>query len=197
MPYRLVAEAEAFCPTNAGGYGSLLSQGRRKRIRSSNSKHAFALAARCARVVLESFARLRAWGMPGARCTRSLVCSVLVAHECRHHGRTGSPGIPARNGFNGLYRALPGDEFVLSPSSADEGFAGPGWANETSANLTPATGARTTRFCRPQKRRSSACRRLLTGLVDPPCHPVSRPALPRPPHPIPTFVTMANAPREG
>ena len=27
--------------------------------------------------------------MPGARCTRSLVCSVLVAHECSHHGRTG------------------------------------------------------------------------------------------------------------
>jgi hypothetical protein len=47
--------------------------------------------------------------MPGARCTRSLVCSVLVAHECRHHGRTGTPGIPARNGFNGFLRALPGD----------------------------------------------------------------------------------------
>src|ERR1700716_530424 len=30
-----------------------------------------------------------------------------------------SPGIPTRNGFNGLSRALPGDEFVLSPSSAD------------------------------------------------------------------------------
>src|SRR6202166_3763963 len=44
--------------------------------------------------------------MPGARCTRSLVCSVLVAHECSHHGRTGTPGIPARNGFNGLFRAL-------------------------------------------------------------------------------------------
>jgi hypothetical protein len=25
----------------------------------------------------------------------------------------------------------------------------------------------------------------------------SRPALPRPPHPVPTFVTMANAPRAG
>jgi hypothetical protein len=24
-----------------------------------------------------------------------------------------------RNGFNGLFRALPGDEFVLSPSSAN------------------------------------------------------------------------------
>jgi hypothetical protein len=32
---------------------------------------------------------------------------------------TGTPGIPARNGFNGLFRALPGDEFVLSPSPTD------------------------------------------------------------------------------
>src|SRR6202022_4636767 len=60
----------------------------------------------------------RARGMPGARCTRSLVCSVLVAHECSHHGRTGTPGIPARNGFNGFLRALPGDRACLSPSSA-------------------------------------------------------------------------------
>src|SRR6202048_1430222 len=56
--------------------------------------------------------------MPGARCTRSLVCSVVVAHECSHHGRTGTPGIPARNGFNGFLRALPGDRACLSPSSA-------------------------------------------------------------------------------
>jgi hypothetical protein len=33
---------------------------------------------------------LRAWGMPGARCTRSLVCKVLVAHECSHHRSTGN-----------------------------------------------------------------------------------------------------------
>jgi hypothetical protein len=44
--------------------------------------------------------------MPGARCTRSLVCKVLVAHECSHHRSTGTPGIPARNGFNGLFRTL-------------------------------------------------------------------------------------------
>jgi hypothetical protein len=88
---------------------------------------------------------------------------------------------------------------------------------KTSADLTPATGARTTRFCRTQPpapkastglvpvRRSfseggfSAVRlarcRPLTGL-NPPCDPIARPTLPRPPHPIPTFVTMANAPRE-
>ena len=30
------------------------------------------------------------------------------------------------------------------------GLARPGWARNTSADLTPATGARTTRFCRPR-----------------------------------------------
>jgi hypothetical protein len=51
--------------------------------------------ARSARGVHEIFAQQRAWGMPGARCTRSLVCSVLVAHECSHHGRTGKhPAFP-------------------------------------------------------------------------------------------------------
>jgi hypothetical protein len=45
---------------------------------------------------------------------------------------------------------------VLSPATNSschrrrriEGFAEPGWARKTSADLTPATGARTTRFCR-------------------------------------------------
>src|ERR1700730_6562824 len=42
----------------------------------------------------------------------------VVARECSRHGRTGTPGIPARNGFNGLLRALPGDRAFLSPSPA-------------------------------------------------------------------------------
>src|ERR1700677_5139145 len=54
------------------------------------------LAARCARVTLESFARWRAWryptrgerGMPGARCTRSRACRV-VSTRVSHHGRSG------------------------------------------------------------------------------------------------------------
>src|SRR5450631_840792 len=33
-----------------------------------------------------------------------------------------SPGIPARNGFNGLCRDLPGDRALLPPSSAEQGF---------------------------------------------------------------------------
>src|ERR1019366_8040025 len=40
-----------------------------------------------------------------------------------------SPGIPARNGFNGFLRALPGDRALLPPSPAN-----------CSASLTPASG---------------------------------------------------------
>src|ERR1700726_1477342 len=56
--------------------------------------------------------------MPGARCTRSRAWSV-VNTRVSHHGYTGSPGIPARNGFNGFLRALPGDRALLPPSPAD------------------------------------------------------------------------------
>src|ERR1700733_9359091 len=57
----------------------------------------------------------RAWGMPGARCTRSRACSV-GSTRVSHHGCTGEPGIPARDGVNGFLRALPGDRALLSPS---------------------------------------------------------------------------------
>src|ERR1700737_4159647 len=37
-----------------------------------------------------------------------------------------SPGIPARNGFNGFLRALPGDRACLPPSSANMVLSKPG-----------------------------------------------------------------------
>jgi len=85
--------------------------------------------------------------MPGARAPAA---PVQKSAQGSHRGCAETPGIPARNGFNGLFRALPGDEFVLSPSLANYGLSKPGWARKTSANLTPATGARTTRLCRTQ-----------------------------------------------
>jgi hypothetical protein len=59
--------------------------------------------------------------MPGAQCTRSRACSV-ESTRVSHHESTGSPGIPARNGFNGFLRALPGDRALLPPSSAKVAF---------------------------------------------------------------------------
>ena len=54
--------------------------------------------------------------MPCARCTRSPLCKV-ESTGVEATGTPESPGIPARNGFNGLCRALPGDRALLPPSS--------------------------------------------------------------------------------
>jgi hypothetical protein len=100
----------------------------------------------------------RAQGMPDARCTRGLVCEVHKRKCTRAYRFSGgNPTFPAQ-WFYDLCRALPGDEFVLSPSSADIDVRQPGWAAKTSADLTPATGARTTRFCRTLQACSSAYR---------------------------------------
>jgi hypothetical protein len=73
-----------------------------------------------------------------------------------HHGYTGSPGIPARNGFNGFLRALPGDRACLSPSFADR-----------STTLTPASGRQDHTTSPSASKRFRQRRRL------------------RPPHPVP------------
>src|SRR6202521_6113358 len=66
-------------------------------------------------------------GNAGCQRTRSRWCSV-VNTRVSHHGYAETPGIPARNGFNGFLRTLPGDRAFLSPSLANK-----------SANLTPAS----------------------------------------------------------
>src|ERR1700737_5389243 len=71
----------------------------------------------------------RAQGKPGARCTRSLVCSVLVAHECSHHRFTGTPSFPCAMVLTACFVLSPGDRAFLPPSFA-----------ENPANLTPASG---------------------------------------------------------
>jgi hypothetical protein len=99
-------------------------------------------------------ARQRAWGMPGAWRTRSRAWCV-VNTRVSHHGYTGSPGIPARNGFT--------VSFALSPVTGlcchrHRRFL---------ANLTPASGRQDhttspSAGSRPRQKR-----------------------YPRPPHPIP------------
>src|SRR5216683_1329553 len=69
-----------------------------------------------------------------------------------------------------------------------EGSSKPGRAESASANLTPATGARTTRLRRPQQRRSS-CAPFDRSRVAPPCDHSLRATLPRPSHLAPTSVT--------
>src|ERR1700674_5758783 len=108
----------------------------------------------------------RAWGMPGARRTRSLACSVKNT-RVSHHGRTGTPGIPARNGFNGLFRALPGDRAFLSPSLADMAClspVGPTCLRELDAGVE-ASGPHD--FAVRGKHLSSARRWIAHGSIEP------------------------------
>ena len=107
--------------------------------------------------------------MPGARRTRRSRAWCVVNTRVSHHGRAGSPGIPARNGFNGFLRNLPGDRAFLSPSLA----------NFESASLTPASRRQDHTTSPSASMRSRQKRRL------------------RPSHPVPTSVTIAKRPSVG
>jgi hypothetical protein len=85
---------------------------------------------------------------------------------------------------------------LLSPSLADYGFVVPGWAFKTSANLTPAPG-RQDHTTSPSAPASLVCARRDRSRKNPPCDPIARSTLPRPPHPVPTFVTIAKRPSCG
>src|SRR6266446_1197799 len=76
--------------------------------------------------------------MPVAPAASCALGSGRNAHE--YTSTPESPDVPARNGFNGFLRALPGDRAVLPPSPTDRFLSKPGWADSNSANLTPASG---------------------------------------------------------
>jgi hypothetical protein len=87
------------------------------------------LAARCARVMPAAPPKEGAGNAGCPMHPRSRVHLVVLERTRVTTNTPESPGIPARNGFNGLYRALPGDRALLPPSPA-----------LLSANLTPASG---------------------------------------------------------
>jgi hypothetical protein len=106
-----------------------------------------------------------------------------------------SPGIPARNGFT-TYFVLPGDRALLPPSLA-ECAACPRPVGPTCLpqNLTPASG-RQDHTILPSAASISRQRAVDRSQVpkNPPCNPIARKTLPRPPHPAPTSVTIAKRP---
>src|SRR5258706_6042199 len=73
-------------------------------------RHGFAISPRvCVRVLPEFPVPIyqRAQGMPGARCTRSLVCDKKQTHERSHHGHTGTTRHSPRNGFTAYFALSP------------------------------------------------------------------------------------------
>src|ERR1700682_3412301 len=141
--------------------------------------HVRDLATRSARVVHESSAQ-RGRGERRMPLAPAASCALVVVERTRVTTSTPeSPGVPARNGFNGFLRALPGDRALLPPSSADVFLSKPGWADLNSANLTPASG-RQDHTTSPYAA-TSFVRVLLIAHkpFDSPCDPVARKTLPR------------------
>jgi hypothetical protein len=94
----------------------------------------------------------RGQGMPGARCTRGLLCKRAQKGAHEHTGSAEAIRHSLRSGLNGFLRALPGDEFLLvTVAERISGVSAPGWADFASASLTSATDARTTRLRRTQR----------------------------------------------
>jgi hypothetical protein len=113
-------------------------------------------------------------------------CAKVESTRVRNHRLTGNTRHSLRNGFNGLLRALPGDEFLLSPSSTDKGFV---QARSGRRNLR---GLNISNGCQDHTTSPSAKALFVRALGDRsqvlsthPAIPVARPTLPRPPHPVP------------
>src|ERR1700680_1893819 len=126
-------------------------------------------AARCVRVFAKRSPRkTRAWGMPGAQCTRGLACEINKAHERRHHRSTGVTRHSRTQWFYGLFRALPGERIlVVTVTSGLKAQSNPVGLDVASASLAPATGVGTTRLCRPLNVVRLARRQSLTRFISP------------------------------
>src|SRR5712671_3512449 len=165
------------------------------------AKHTFATSPRHAPEPLKNLPPKEGVGNAGCPLhPRPRVHLVVVERTRVTTSTPESPDVPARNGFNGFLRALLGDRALLPPSPADMFLSKPGWADSNSANLTPASG-RQDHTTSPYAA-TSLVRSLLIAhrpFANPPCNPVARKTLPRPPHPIPTFVTIMIRPssRDG
>ena len=87
--------------------------------------------------------------MPGARCTRGLVCKGGV-RRTRAYRAAESIRHSLRNGFTAYAELSPETNSSCLRRRRIEGLSKTRLGRRTSASLTPATGAGTTRFCRTQ-----------------------------------------------
>jgi hypothetical protein len=105
-------------------------------------------------------------------CAKETHMSIQVQSEALRHS--------LRNGFTAYATLSPATNSSCHRHRRIKGLVAPGWADQTSADLTPATGARTTRFCRTQS--PVFAKRLRRALAPSSCasdtaHGISRPAL--------------------
>jgi hypothetical protein len=145
------------------------------------------LAARCARGLHLSLAPKEGVGNAGCPLhPRPRVHFVVVERTRVTASTPESPGIFARNGFTTYVALSPVTGLFCHRHPRSKVLSLPGWANRTSTNLTPASG-RQDHTILPSASNISRQRAGDRSQVpkNPPCDPIARKTLPRPPHPTP------------
>src|ERR1700674_5689028 len=88
--------------------------------------------------------------MPGARCTRGLVCKMHKENAHEHTGSAETLRHPPRNGFTAYATLSPATNSSCQRHRRLLRLLDPVGSELATADLAPATGVRTTWFCRPR-----------------------------------------------
>jgi hypothetical protein len=150
------------------------------------SKHTFTSSRRDAPEALLEFSAQRGRGERRAPAAPAASCAFVVVESTRVTTSTPeSPDVPARNGFTAYVVLSPVTGLFCHRRQRIRVLSKPGRADSTSANLTPASG-RQDHTILPYAT-TSLVRSLLIAhkSFDPPCDPIARKTLPRPPPPTP------------
>src|SRR5260370_34488387 len=102
--------------------------------------------------------------MPGARCTRSLACEFKKHTSVVTTGPDGFNRHSPRNGFNGLFRALPGERILVVTVAHGLRLIKPGRADFASIKKT-STGQTVRRTPADDGTSDDAARAVGTGIV--------------------------------
>jgi hypothetical protein len=133
--------------------------------------------------------------MPGARCTRGLVCKIVQKNAHEHTGSAETLRHPPRNGFTAYAVLSPATNSSCHRHRRIKGFVAPGRARENLRRFDTSNGCQDHTVL-PYASAPFVCA-LSIAHGKPPCNPFARRHCRVHRIPSPTFVTMANAPLLG
>jgi hypothetical protein len=153
------------------------------RLRCRFPKHASAFPRRASPGLCKSFRpKRRAQGMPGARCTRGLVCKVVRRNAHEHTGSAEAIRHSPRNGFTAYAVLSPATNSSCHRHRRIGGFARPGWACNNLRRFDTSNGCQNHTVL-PYAATSLVLRRKQSLTAEAALRSLSRATLPRPPHP--------------
>ena len=125
----------------------------------------------------------RAQGRPGARCTRGLMCKLVLVGAHEHTGSAETLRPSLRNGFTAYIALSPATNSFLSPSPADKSCLSP--VGPTRLRRLGISNGCQDHTVLPYASAWIVCVPPIAHgpFASPPCHHVSRPTLSRPPRP--------------